>query len=59
MKKTLARKRQKTGQEELASEYRFNYGEAKPNRFVRRMSGGAIRSIISSVPKSKRKKTYR
>ncbi len=32
MKKTLARKKEKAEQEELASEYRFDYSESKPNR---------------------------
>ena len=80
MKKTLARKTEKTEQEMLASEYRFDYSESKPNRFAGSMSGGAIavvlepdvaavfnssktvnallRSVISSVPQSKRKKTH-
>jgi hypothetical protein len=80
MKKTLARKTEKTEQEELASEYRFNYSESKPNRFAGCMSGGAIavvldpdvaavfnssktvnallRSVMSSAPQSKRKKTH-
>jgi hypothetical protein len=56
MKKTLARKTEKTEQEMLASEYRFDYSQSKPNRFVGCMSGCAMRSVISSVPRSKRKK---
>ncbi len=80
MKKTLARKKEKAEQEELASEYRFDYSESKPNRFAGSMSGGAIavvlepdvaavfnssktvnallRSVISSVPQPKRKRTH-
>ncbi len=46
MKKTLARKREKTEQEELASEYRFDYSESKPNRFAGNMSGGAIAVVV-------------
>ncbi len=46
MKKTLERKTEKTEQEELASEYRFNYSESKPNRFAGSMSGGAIAVVL-------------
>ncbi len=78
MKKTLARKRGQTQQDELSKEYRFDYSKSKPNRFAARMSGGAIavvlepdvaavfksskivnallRSVISAVPQSKRKR---
>jgi hypothetical protein len=80
MKKTLTHKKGKIEQEELASEYRFDYSQSRPNRFAHSMSGGAIavvldpdvaavfnssktvnallRSVISSVPQSKRKKTH-
>lgn len=80
MKKTLGRKKAKTEQEELSSEYRFDYGQSKANRFAASMSGGAIavvlepdvaavfkssktvnallRSVISAVPQSARKRTH-
>jgi hypothetical protein len=57
MKKTLVRKREKAEQEE--SEYRFDYSESKPNRFAGRMMNAApLRSVIFSVPQSKRKRTH-
>jgi hypothetical protein len=46
MKKTLGRKREKTEQEETASEYRFDYSESKPNRFAGRMCGGEIGVVL-------------
>jgi hypothetical protein len=42
MKKTLARKKGRTGREELSSEYRFDYSKSKPNRFAARMASGTI-----------------
>ncbi len=80
MRKTLARKRTQTEQEELSSEYRFDYSKSKPNRFAAGMPGGAIavvlepdaaavfkssktvnallRSVISAVPQSRRKRAH-
>jgi hypothetical protein len=46
VKKTLAGKREKTVQEQPASEYRFGYSKAKPNRFAGSMSGGAIAVVL-------------
>ena len=46
MKKTLARKRGQTKQDELSPEYRFDYSRSKPNRFAARMSGGAIAVVL-------------
>lgn len=46
MRKTLARKRAQTEQKELSSEYRFDYGRSKPNRFAASMSGGAIAIVL-------------
>ena len=46
MKKTSARKKRQTKQEELRSEYRFDYGESKPNRFAARMAEGAIAIVL-------------
>lgn len=46
MKKTLARKRGHTLREELSSEYRFDHGQSKPNRFAAAMSGGAIAIVL-------------
>lgn len=46
MKKTLARKKAKTEQEELSLEYRFDYRQSKPNRFAAGMSGGAIAVVL-------------
>jgi hypothetical protein len=42
MKKTLARKKGRTGRKELSSEYRFDYSKSKPNRFAARMASGTI-----------------
>jgi hypothetical protein len=59
MKKTLARKTERTEQEELSSEYRFDYSESKPNRFAAAMSGGAIAVVlepdVAAVFKSSKK----
>ena len=46
MKKTLARKRGQPKQEELPSEYRFDYRESKPNRFASKMSEDAIAVVL-------------
>jgi hypothetical protein len=59
MKKTLARKKGQNGQEELSSEYRFDYGKSEPNRFAVAMSGGAIAVVlepdVAAVFKSSKK----
>jgi hypothetical protein len=46
MKKTLVRKRKQTKQEELRSEYRFDYRKSKPNRFASKMSEDAIAVVL-------------
>lgn len=48
MKKKLARERGQTKQDELASEYRFDYGKSKPNQFVARMASGTIAVVLES-----------
>jgi hypothetical protein len=44
MKKTPAPKRRKTA--EMAREYRFDYGKAKPNRFTGRMKDSPLVAVI-------------
>ena len=46
MKKTSARKKRLTKQEQLRSEYRFDYSESKPNRFAAKMAEGAIAIVL-------------
>jgi hypothetical protein len=46
MKKTSVRKKRQTKQEELRSEYRFDYGKSKPNRFASKISEGAIAIVL-------------
>jgi len=46
MKKTLVHKKGRNEQDELSSEYRFDYSQSKPNRFAGRMSGGAIAVVL-------------
>jgi len=46
MKRVLAKKDERTEQEELSPEYRFDYNRAKPNRFAGRMSGGVIAVVL-------------
>ena len=46
MKKTLARKRGQPKQEELRSEYRFDYRKSKPNRFTSKMSEDSITVVL-------------
>jgi len=41
-----AKKNERTDQEELSSEHRFDYNKAKPNRFAGRMSGGVIAVVL-------------
>ncbi len=44
MKKTSAKKSRKVA--EMASEYRFDYKKAKPNRFADRMKDGPLVAVI-------------
>jgi len=46
LKKTLARKKGPPKQEELRSEYRFDYGKSKPNRFASKMPEDAIAVVL-------------
>jgi len=54
MKKTSARKRGQPKQQELRSEYRFDYRKSKPNRFASKMSENAIAVVLepTSQPSS-------
>ncbi len=47
MKKTQAAKRQRAT-DEMRREYRFDYGNAKPNRFAERAAGG--RTVVVLDP---------
>jgi len=42
MKKTSVRKKRESPQDTLRSEYRFDYGKSKPNRFAAKMSQGTV-----------------
>lgn len=44
MKKTSVKKSRKVA--EMASEYRFDYKKAKPNRFADRMKDGPLVAVI-------------
>jgi hypothetical protein len=44
MKKTPVKKSRKVA--EMASEYRFDYSKAKPNRFADRMKDGPLVAVI-------------
>ena len=44
MKKTPAKTRKKVA--EMAKEYRFDYGKAKPNRFASRMKNSPLVAVI-------------
>ena len=46
MKKTLARKKKTVNQDTMASEYRFDYRKAKPNRFAAKMSEGTVAVVL-------------
>jgi hypothetical protein len=46
MKRVLAKKIGRTEQEELSSEYRFGYNNAKPSRFAGPRSGGVIAVVL-------------
>ena len=45
MKKTSVRKKARR-QEELKSEYRFDYSKAKPNRFAAKITEGTVAVIL-------------
>ena len=44
MKKTLSKKSLK--EDELRSEYRFDYSKSKPNRFAAQMSEGTVAIVL-------------
>jgi hypothetical protein len=45
MKKTLSRKKN-LKEDELRSEYRFDYSKSKPNRFAAQMSEGTVAIVL-------------
>ena len=46
MKKPTGRKRQEKTTDEMRREYRFDYANAKPNRFAGRIKNGAVAVIL-------------
>lgn len=46
MKKPLNRKRSRKATGEMRTEYRFDYGKAKPNRFATRIKKGTVAVIL-------------
>ena len=46
MKKTPNRKKNKSRGDDLRDEYRFDYSNAKPNRFAAAMSEGTVAVIL-------------
>ncbi len=46
MKKTSVRKKKQDPQATLRSEYRFEYGKSKPNRFAAKMSRGTVAVVL-------------
>ena len=46
MKKTLASKKKSTKQETLRSEYRFDYGKSKPNRFASKVTNDSVTIVL-------------
>ena len=48
MKKTFAHKKGQAKQEELRSEYRFDYRKSKPNRFASKMSDDVIAVVLGA-----------
>jgi hypothetical protein len=46
MKKTLGRRKKSVKEDELRSEYRFDYSKSKPNRFAGQMSEGSIAIVL-------------
>lgn len=47
MKKTQENKKQK-GSEDMAAEYRFDYGKARPNRFADEMNDEPLVVVLDS-----------
>jgi hypothetical protein len=46
MQKTSVRKKRPVDEETLRSEYRFDYGKSKPNRFAAKMSKGTVAVVL-------------
>ena len=46
MKKTSVRKKRESPQDTLRSEYRFDYGKSKPNRFAAKMSQSTVAVVL-------------
>ena len=46
MKKMSVRKKRRAREDELRSEYRFDYSKAKPNLFAAKMPGGAVAVVL-------------
>ena len=46
MKKTTVPKKQKPKRDTMRAQYRFDYRNAKPNRFASQMSAGAIAVVL-------------
>lgn len=46
MKKPLAGKKKPEDREALRSEYRFDYGKSKPNRFAAKVSEGTVAIVL-------------
>ena len=46
MKKTLGRRKRPIKEDELRSEYRFDYTKSKPNRFAAQMSEGSVAIVL-------------
>jgi hypothetical protein len=46
MKKTAVRWKKPRSKEGLRSEYRFDYGKSKPNRFAAKMTGGTVAVVL-------------
>lgn len=46
MKKKSISRKSRTKQDDLAAEYRFDYGKAKPNRFAPKISREAVAVVL-------------
>jgi len=46
MKKTLSHKKRSVKDDEMRSEYRFDYSKSKPNRFAAQMSEGTVAIVL-------------
>lgn len=46
MKKTLGPKKRQTASDAMRKEYRFDYRQAKPNRFAEKMTEGALAVVL-------------